>query len=328
MKAIMYEDYGPPEVLRWVDRERPAASTTQVFIRVEACSVNPIDWRIRRGELKYVMPLGFPRIPGYDLAGTVETCPTGIGFQPGTRVVAFLDHLTGGAYAEYAACSPSVVAKIPDLLSTEDAAAMGLAGTTALQCLRDYGKVGGGQHVVITGASGGVGTFAVQIAVARAARVTAIASGKNRDLVMSLGADRFVDYHDEHHLRQVEPCDVFFDAAGKTSYTEAQGVMRPDARFVTTEPNLKYAALALWTTLVPGRKCRTMLARPQGRDLRELVHLWECGKLKVVRNETFPLSEAAAAHRHGEAGKGVGKIVLSVQSNLSLLENVDSRSSV
>ncbi len=314
MKAIVYKKYGPPDVLEFVDREVPVAKQSQVLIRVEACSVNPIDWRIRKGEAKLLLPFGFPRIPGYDLAGVVETCPPGAGLRSGDRVLAFLDNLTGGAYAEYAVCSPKVVAKIPDTLHSQDAAGMGLAGTTALQCLRDYGQLGSGQHVVVTGASGGVGTFAVQIAVARGARVTGIASGKNRDLVLSLGADRFVDYHDEYHLRQIDPCDVFLDAAGKTSFTDAQGVMKADGRFVTTEPKLKYAALSLWTALAPGRSCRTMLARPNSRDLRELIHFWEKNQLRVIRNETFPLAAAATAHRHGESGNGVGKIVLSVSS--------------
>lgn len=312
MKAIVYGNYGSPDVLELVDHDVPHANSSQVLIRIEACSVNPIDWRVRRGEAKYLMPFGFPRIPGYDLAGVIESSPPGVGLHTGDRVMAFLKNFSGGAYAEYAACSPNVVAKIPDNLNAQDAAGMGLAGTTALQCLRDYGKLGNGQHVVVTGASGGVGTFAVQIAVARGAHVTAVASGKNRDLVLSLGAERFVDYHDQHYLRQVEPCDLFLDAAGKTSFSDAQGVMKPDARFVTTEPNVKFAALTLWTAIVPGRACRTMLAKANARDLRELIHLWERDQLKTVRNETFAIADAAAAHRHGEEGKGVGKIVLVV----------------
>ncbi len=312
MKAVVYKKYGGPEVLKFVDIDKPSPNGNQILIRVEACSVNPIDWRFRRGDARFLLPFGFPRVPGYDLAGVVEQCSNASGFCVGDRVAAFLDHLTGGAYANYAVCSPSVVAKIPEHMTMEDAAAIGLAGTTAMQCLRDFGKLGMGQRVAITGASGGVGTFAVQIAVAKGARVTGIASGKNQDLVMSLGAERFIDYHEENYLRALDPCDVIFDAAGKSSFTDMLPFMRPDGRFVTTEPNLKFAALSLLTFLKPGRSCRTMLARPNSRDLRELIHLWETGKVKVIRNQTFSLAEAAKAQQHGENGIGVGKIVLTI----------------
>jgi len=312
MKGICYKEYGPADVLRYTELAEPRRGADQVLIRVAACSVNPIDWRLRRGEARFLFPFGFPRIPGYDLAGTIEAAPEQSGFQPGERVAAFLDHLTGGAYAELAVCSPHVVAKLPDSVSLEDGAALGLAGTTALQSLREYGRLGTGQHVVITGASGGVGSLAVQIAKSRGARVTAVASGANQDLVMSLGADSFVDYHQNRWLRAVDDCDVFFDAAGKCDFSVVKLVLKPDGRFVSTEPSLKNVGLSVWTAVVPGLTCRTMLARANARDLRELISLCERGQLRVVRNTSFPLSEAAEAHRHGEQGKGVGKIVLTV----------------
>jgi NADPH:quinone reductase-like Zn-dependent oxidoreductase len=312
MKGVCYNAYGPADVLRYTEMADPRRNSEQVLIRVAACSVNPIDWRLRQGEAKFLLPFGFPRIPGYDLAGTIEAAPANSGFQPGERVAAFLDHLTGGAYAELAVCSPNVVARLPDTLTLEDGAALGLAGSTALQSLSQYGRLGTGQHVVITGASGGVGSLAVQIAKSRGARVTAVASGLNHDLVMSLGADSFVDYHQNRWLRQVDDCDLFFDAAGKCDYLDARLVLKPDGRFVSTEPNLKNLGWSLWTAIAKGRTFRTMLARANARDLRELISLCERGELKVVRNTTFPLSEAAEAHRHGEQGKGVGKIVLTV----------------
>lgn len=316
MKAIVYHKYGTADVLQFTDVNPPQPTASQVRIQVAACSVNPIDWRLRQGEARWLLPFGFPRIPGYDLAGTIETAPVGSGFQPGDRVAAFLDHVTGGAYAQLAVCSPGVVARLPERMSMEDGAAIGLAGTTALQCLRDHGRLGIGQHVVITGASGGVGSLAVQIAVARGARVTAVASSQNQELVMELGASQFVDYHDSGWLRRVEDCDLFFDAAGKCNYAELRWLLKADGRFVTTEPNLKYAALSLWTALKPGQRVRTMLAMPNSRDLRELLHLWEQNQLRIIRNDTFPLADAAAAHRHGEQGLGTGKIVLTVPGSM------------
>jgi NADPH:quinone reductase-like Zn-dependent oxidoreductase len=312
MKGVFYNEYGSADVLRYTELADPRRGADQVLIRVAACSVNPIDWRLRRGDARFLFPFGFPRIPGFDLAGTIEAAPAHSGFQPGERVAAFLDHLTGGAYAELAVCSPQVVAKLPESVSFEDGAALGLAGTTAVQSLRDYGRLGTGQHVVITGASGGVGSLAVQIAKSRGARVTAVASGTNHDLVMSLGADRFVDYHQDRWLRSVDDCDLFFDAAGKCDFSDVKLILKADGRFISTEPNLKNVGLSLLTAVVPGRTCRTMLARANARDLRELISLCELGQLKVVHNTTFPLPEAAEAHRHGEQGKGVGKIVLTV----------------
>lgn len=312
MKAIVYERYGSADVLQLRDIPTPSPTPQELLIRVAAASVNPIDWRLRRGEAKWLLPFGFPRIPGYDLAGIVEAAPADSGLRVGERVAVYLNKLRGGAYAEYVTCSPRVAARLPDRMSMEDGAAVGLAGTTALQSLRDHGRLGAGQHVVITGASGGVGTLAVQIAAARGAQITAVASGKNHDLVMSLGAHKFVDYHQAGWLRSVDECDLFFDAAGKTDFQDLRLILKPDGRYVSTEPSLKNLGWSLWTAVMPGKQARSMLARPNARDLRELLSMWERGQLKIVRNATFPLAEAASAHRHGEQGHGVGKIVLTV----------------
>lgn len=312
MRAVIYDRYGPPSVLRMADRPVPRCTADQVLIRVAAASVNPIDWRIRQGEARYLIPFGFPRIPGYDVAGEIVEASSTSGLNPGDRVIAFLDNWRGGACAEYAACGPNVVAKIPAELSLEDAAALPLAGTTALQCLRDHGRLKAGEHVVVTGATGGVGSYAIQLAVAMGAHVTGIGSEHHRELAVSLGAHAFVDYRQPEYLKSVEPCDLFLDAAGKTSVLGMQSCLKRQGRMVSTEPSPKLIGLSLVTWALPVRRVRTMWAQPNAGDLTTLVNYWQAGELRVLRNETFPLAQAAAAHEHGEGHRGVGKIVLQV----------------
>lgn len=312
MRAIEYDEYGDPGVLHLRERAQPEPNPKETLIRVAACSVNPVDWRIRRGEMRYLLPGGFPRVPGFDVAGTVVSAPAASHLRPGDRVHALLDHFIGGAYAEFAICGPDVVAKIPDDLSFEDAAAIPLAASTALQSLIQHGDLQRGQHVIVTGASGGVGTFAVQIAKVLGAVVTGVASGKNRELVQSLGADHFIDYQTEKIADVGLPCHLFFDAAGKTSLGDVNSILREDGRFVSTEPDLYGLAMSLVTRVFPGRTYRTMLVKANRRDLEKMTRLYGDGLLRIVRNETFPLEQAADAHRHGEAGHGVGKIVLRV----------------
>jgi MCRA family/Alcohol dehydrogenase GroES-like domain len=178
MRAVEYVQYGDTEVLHMADHRVPQRLRGQLMIEVLASSVNPIDYRIRRGEMKFLIPFGFPRVPGYDVAGIVAESDSDSAFAVGDRVMAFLDSTRGGALADYAVCSDSVAARIPDSMSMQDAAAIPLAGTTALQSLRDHGKIKRGQTVLVNGASGGVGMFAVQIAKYYGCHVDAIASGR------------------------------------------------------------------------------------------------------------------------------------------------------
>ena len=198
MRAVEYDQYGDAEVLHMADHPVPQRLRGQLMIEVLASSVNPIDYRIRRGEMKLLIPFGFPRVPGYDVAGIVAESDSDSLFAVGDRIMAFLDHTRGGALADYAVCSDSVAARIPDSMSMQEAAAIPLAGTTALQSLRDHGKIKSGQTVLVNGASGGVGMFAVQIAKHYGCHVDAIASGRNKEFCLSLGADHFYDYeHDD-----------------------------------------------------------------------------------------------------------------------------------
>lgn len=309
MRAVIYDDYGSADVLQITDRPVPKRSSGDVLIEVHASSVNPIDYRLRSGEMKGLLSGGFPRIPGYDVAGVIAECSPEVDFSPGDRVMAFLDAKRGGALAEYAACSPDIVAKIPDSMPFEEAAAIPLAGTTALQSLRDHGKLKPGQQVLINGASGGVGAFAVEIAKSFDCHVDAVASGENEAFCRSLGADHFFDYEKVDFTKSDKRWNLVFDAAGKSGYLAARSVMTDNGRFVSTEPDIKGMIMTVLTW--PLSKSGTvMLAKPNGDDLRELVRLYKESQLRVTIDRTFPLSEAAEAHRRVETGVDRGKVVV------------------
>lgn len=311
MRAIVYRDYGDPGVLEFAERPDPSPAQDEVLIRVAAAGVNPVDARMRSGELKGLLPGGFPRIPGYDVAGEVIGGGDGSPFRNGDRVLAYLDHVYGGAYAELAVCTFSSVALLPDGLTYDEAAALPLAGSTALQSLRDHGHIEEGDRVLVNGASGGVGSFAVQIAAAYGARVTGVSSGRNEEFVRSLGAAEFIDYQQEDFTSSQQCWDLIFDAAGKSSFTAARKVLAPDGRFVSTEPSLRGLAISLVTWPL-SRQGRVMLARSRDKDLQELLRLFSAGQLKITVARTFALEEAAEAHRTIESGGFCGKLVLRV----------------
>lgn len=309
MHACVYDRYGSPQVLHPADIPRPRRRAGQVLIRVVNSSINPIDYRTRRGELRLILPGGFPRVPGHDVAGYIVECDHDSGFAEGDRVVAYLDRLRGGAAAEFACCSAKVVAKLPEEIPFEHAAVIPLAGSTALQSLRDHGRLSAGQKVLINGASGGVGAFAVQIAKALGAEVTAVASAKNESFCRSLGASQFHDYHRVDFTTLNEQWDLIFDVAGKANYFAARRVLRRGGRFVTTEPDPLGITLTLLTFLA-AKPLRAMLAKPKREDLKTLLELYQQGLLRVTIDKEFALDDLAAAHERLESGVERGKILI------------------
>lgn len=313
MRAALFQHYGPPEVLKLDDYPRPEIGRREVLIRVHAAGINPIDWRIRSGSIRFVFPLRLPVVPGYDVSGVVEAVGSEIStLRVGDEVFSFLDRASGGGYAEYAVASERVVVPKPQGISHVEAAAMPLAACTALQCLRDWGRLESGQSVLINGASGGVGTYAVQIAKAMGAEVTAVSSTRNLELVQSLGADHLIDYTQEDFTRQARQYDVVLDAVAKSSFWKAKNVLKPRGRFVTDMPTPPHFLAHGLTALLPGRQARAMLVRPRGDDLRTLKRLSEEGKLRSVIDTVFSLEQASAAHQMSQEGHVRGKLVLQV----------------
>ncbi len=309
MQAIVYDDYGNAGVLRRTHVPVPKRRRGEIMIHVHASSVNPIDYRLRSGEMKGLLPGGFPRVPGYDVAGVIVEADEKGTLKVGDRVMAFLDSVRGGACADFAVCSEGVAEVLPEEMSFITAAAIPLAGTTALQSLRDHGNIQPGQRVLINGASGGVGAFAIQIAKSFDCHVDAVASGANRDFCLSLGADHFYDYETMDFTESDERWNLIFDAAGKSGYWDSRPVLLEGGRYISTEPDVKGMLMTIFTYPL-SKSGKVMLAKPCGDDLRTLIELYEAEKLSVTIDSTYLMSDTVSAHRRIEAGVEHGKVVL------------------
>ncbi|MEH1808397.1 NAD(P)-dependent alcohol dehydrogenase [Nostoc sp.] len=310
MKAVVIRRYGATEVLQYEDVEQPKIEPTQLLVKVRASSVNPIDWKIRQGMLSLIAGSKFPKILGLDVAGDVVEVGSGVRrFKPGDAIYGSTS-FPGGGYAEFAAVPENLVALKPTNLSYEEAAAVPLAALTALQALRDQGNIQTGQTVLINGAAGGVGSFAVQIAKALGAVVTGVSSTKNLDLVKSLGADRVIDYTQQDFTEDIAQYDIIFDAVGKRSLSQTKRVLKPNGIYITTLPSPEVFLESVLTAFLPGQKAKFILQKPNTQDLIYLKELIEAGKIRVVIDRTYPLQELAAAHGYSETGRVVGKIVL------------------
>jgi NADPH:quinone reductase-like Zn-dependent oxidoreductase len=320
VKTIVRQKYGPPDVLELAEVDKPVPGDDEVLVRVRASSVNPAEWYGMKGLLVGRPQAGLfkPKEPrlGTDFAGVVEAVGTNVtDFQPGQDVYGGRT----GAFAEYV-CVRNAVAPKPTNITFEQAAAVPIAALTALQGLRDKGGVQPGQKVLINGASGGVGTFAVQIAKALGAEVTAVCSTSKVDLVRSLGADRVIDYTREDFTRGDERYDVLLDVAGGHSWREYRRVLRPDATFVLVGSMKRSRLLGPAAHLVKVRLASLrasqrfvfFIARLTREDLLVMKDLIEAGKVTPYVERTYPLSETADALRYLGEGHARGKIVLTV----------------
>jgi NADPH:quinone reductase-like Zn-dependent oxidoreductase len=326
MKAILYHRYGSPDVLGLEDVATPVADDDRVLVRVRAASVNAYDWHMTRG-LPYLLRMSEGlRKPkssavGVDLAGVVEAVGRNVNqFKPGD--VVFGER--GGAFAEYVSALPINLARKPANLTFEQAAAVPMAGFTALQGLRDRGRLRPGQRVLINGASGGVGTFAVQIAKAFGASVTAVCSTRNVDLVRSIGADQVIDYTNADFTRGAQRYDLILDVAASRSLSACRRVLRPEGILVLVGAAGGPEKQGRWLGPLVGplqalvlsrfvsQKLVPFLAKRSNEDLLVLTELIEAGKLRPVIDRTYPLTETPAAVRYLEAGHARGKVVISI----------------
>ena len=321
--AVTYRCYGSPDVLELVTLEKPVPAANEVLVRVKAAAVNPLDWHFLRGE-PYLMRLesgigtpGNSRM-GVDFAGIVEAVGPGVSrFEPGDRVFGGAE----GAFAEYVVVAEDrMIVPIPDGVSFDDAAALPVAAVTALQALRDKGRVEAGHKVLINGASGGVGTFAVQLARFMGAEVHGVCSTRNVELVRSLGADRVFDYRNEDYTESAEQYDVIIDMVGNHSVGANQGVLETDGRLVIIGgpkgnwiAPLKRPLGALLRSLVASQEMSMMISELRREDLAQLAGLVAAGEVRPVLDHSFPLHEAADAIRYSETGRARGKILIRME---------------
>jgi NADPH:quinone reductase-like Zn-dependent oxidoreductase len=316
MKALIQDRYGSPDVLELREVAKPAPNANEALVKVLAVSVNPADWHCLRGKPVFARAtLGLLRpkntILGGDIAGQVEAVGDSVGrFRPGDEIYANLNNHGFGGFAEYASVPGDVLALKPANLSFEEAAAVPMAGVTALQGLRHHGEIEMGQKVLVNGASGGVGHFAVQIAKSYGAEVTGVTSARNIDLVRSLGADHIIDYTSEDFTRTGQGWDRILDTIGNRSASDLRRALAPGGQCAVI--GFTTMGKLLDVRLRGGRRISVVTAHATARDLELLGELIEAGKLRPVIDRYYPFIELPAAIRYLEEGRARGKIAITV----------------
>ncbi len=319
MKAVVVRGFGPPEVLRLEDIDRPSPRRGEVLIKVHATTVTAAETMMRRGRpvwgrviIGFTRPRKRFRVLGTELSGEVVSVGRGVHrFQPGDEVFGFTS-FSLGAYAEYARMPETgSLAHKPKNATYHEAAAAVDGATTALYFLRDKARVQAGERVLINGASGSIGTYAVQLAAYFGAQVTGVCSTRNVELVRSLGADRVIDYTAEDFTRGGETYDVIFDTIGKSSYARCRSSLAKHGRYVSTV-GLWNNVLTLWTSVVGTTKVVTGMSVNTNEALPFIRDLIEAGTLTIVIDRRYSLADIAEAHRYVEAGHKRGNVVISM----------------
>jgi len=326
MKAVIYTRYGSPDVLQLKEIEKPAPGVGEVLVKIRAASANPLDWHLMRAD-PFLVRLGGglrrPKNPrlGADVAGCVEAVGGNVTqFQPGDEVFG----AGMGSFAEYVTVPESRLALKPSGCSFEQAAALPVAALTALQGLRDSGEIQPGQSVLVNGASGGVGTFAVQIARALGAEVTGVCSTRNLEMVRTLGAVHVIDYTQEDFTRNGRRYDVIYDAVGNRSVSAYRRALTPHgicviAGFRSLPRLFEHMVLGPLRSKVGHRRVGLMkMAGVNQKDLLSIKELLETGKVAPVIEKLYPLHEVSEAIRHLEEGHARGKVVVVVQSDAGI----------
>jgi len=326
MKAIVYEEYGSPDVLQLKEVAKPTPKDDQVLVRVHAVSVNAADLHLLRADPFLIrLSSGFLKpkhtILGSDIAGRVEAVGNNVKqFKAGDEVFGDISAGGWGGFAEYVCAREDALAFKPSNLSFEQAAAVPMAAVTALQGFHYAGRIRPGQKVLINGASGGVGTFAVQLAKSFGAEVTAVCSTRNLDTARSLGADHVIDYTQEDFTKNGQHYDLILAANGDRSISDYRRALSPKGIYVQTGGSMAQMTQAMiqgpWISMTGSQKMGNMgVAKPNQKDLVTMKELLETGKVKPVIDRCYPLSEVPAAIRYLEEGHARGKVVITVAQN-------------
>jgi NADPH:quinone reductase-like Zn-dependent oxidoreductase len=311
MRAVVIDRYGGPEVLRQATVPRPVPTRGQVLVRTRFIGVNPKDVIVRKGKFQVATGKKFPLIVGHDIAGEVVEAGLGADLAEGDLVFGMINDFAGRAYAEYAAVDCQQLAKVPTSIELSVAAAVPLAAQTALQALRDNAQVEPGQNVLINGASGGVGVFAVQIAKILGAQVTAVCSHRNVELVTDLGADRVIDYGQTELVNLDERFDAIFDVFGNYSFDKVKHLLSSRGTYVNTVPSARiFKEVA--KTFARRKRAKLVIVKSRRDQLDWLRQQIDAGSLRVVVDRSFSLDDAADAHRYMETKRARGKVVLAV----------------
>jgi NADPH:quinone reductase-like Zn-dependent oxidoreductase len=328
MKAILHTKYGPPDELQLKEVEKPSPKEDEVLIKVHATTVTSSDCNIRNLTFApkwsrlpmrlFVFGIFKPRMNrlGIDLAGEIEAVGKDVKrFKMGDQVFGRPDPAFG-AHAEYICIPENGVLTIKPANTTwEEAASIPLAGNTALYFIRDLGNIRAGGKVLINGASGGIGTFAVQLAKYYGAEVTGVCSTTNLEMVKSLGADKVIDYTREDFTKSGETYDVIFDAVGKSSFSRCKNSLKQKGLYLTTLPTMAIILQTVWTSMIGGKKVKFGDALGKAENLIFLKELAEVGKIKAVIDRRYPLEQTAEAFRYVEKGHKKGNVVITMEHN-------------
>jgi NADPH:quinone reductase-like Zn-dependent oxidoreductase len=323
MKAIVSTEYGPPEIMRYTEVDKPSPKEGRVLIRIHAASVNAFDWHMLKADPFFFCFLGSglfkPKmnILGADVAGVVEAVGADVSrFKPGDEIYGDVSSVGCGGFAEYVCAREDKITKKPAAMSFEEAAAIPMAALTALQGLRDHGGIQAGQSVLINGASGGVGTFAVQIAKAFDTEVTAVCSTGKMEMARSLGADHVIDYTNEDFTKSGNRYDLIFAAYGNSSIFDYKRALNPNGIFVVAGGSISQffqtALLGPILSKTGGSKFRGFIERPNSEDLQLMAEYFEADKVRPVIDRKYPLSETPDAVRYVNEGHAKGKVVITV----------------
>ena len=323
MKAIVYTEYGPPDVLRLKEVEKPSTKDNEVLVKVHAASVNYADWHLMKGKpflLRLNSGLLKPKnkILGADIAGRVEAVGQNVKeLQVGDEVFGDISECGWGGFAEYVSVPENVLVHKPANLSFEEAAAVPMAAVTALQGIRDHGQIKPGQKVLIVGASGGVGTFALQVAKSFGTEVTAVCSTSKMDMVRSIGADHVIDYTHEDFRQNGQQYDLIIGANGNYSLSDYKRALAPDGTYVCTGGGMAQIFESMFLgplqSMNGSKRLKNMgVAKPNQNDLAFMKELLEAGKVVSVIDRCYPVSEVGAALRYLGEGHARGKVVITV----------------
>lgn len=327
MKAIIIHRFGTPEVLELAhNHPNPVVGDNQVLLKVHAAGINPLDWKIRQGQLRFLLGADFPIILGNDASGVIVGVGSAVTrFKAGDEVFCLLDahakpswngFAKSGAYAELAVTREDTLANKPQSMSHQEAASVPLAALTAYQTLRDRVKVKEGDKILINGASGGVGLFATQFAKILGGNVTAVCSGRNQGMVLGLGADKVVNYKERRISDLDERYDIVYDVAATSSFSQCRNILTGNGVYIS---NIASPSAMLSTLLAPamrifGRNNRNGYAwvRPSGADLKEISQLIDEGKIRTVIDHVYPMEAIREAHTYSETGQARGKLVVNI----------------
>jgi NADPH:quinone reductase-like Zn-dependent oxidoreductase len=310
MRKVIYNQFGDESVLELTEQAVPGIEKGQLRIRVKAVSINPLDWKVYGGDMKLMSGSSFPKSVGIDFSGIVEQTGSAVTrFKAGDAVIGLLDAFKGGALADYIVVKEADLALKPATISFEKAAALPVTGLSALQIIDQLAAIGPNQNVLINGATGGIGVFAVQIAKKRGARITAVVSTKGVADATKWGADTVIDYTKQAIKDLHQTFDVVIDLSTKLSFKEAKSLMKPKAIFVSTLPSPLTLLYSFINNLFSGQKRKVLILKPTVEGLTMLTNLAEEG-LQIVLDKTYSFTNVREAYREARQGKLIGKSVI------------------